>query len=317
MNLGRALGWGVARAAYPGIIVTSLLLAEALLTRGVSGGMTATVAFVAVLLTTLALERATPHEPRWNASPAEARQDLGYLALASVLQPAGKIAGLALATGISLAIAAALGPRDVAGLPVWARALLALALADLGKYAMHRLAHEQPSWWRFHAEHHAPPRMYSLNATRLHPVNLLWNVALDAAVPALFGLDVHATTLVAVLRGSVSILQHANVRLALGPLSWIFSTPELHQWHHADTLADASSNYGSTFIVWDVLFGTRRIPRHRRAPAALGLANDAPHPAGLRHQLFWPWCEKRAATCRSLRGWKDMRDRSRVAAESP
>jgi sterol desaturase/sphingolipid hydroxylase (fatty acid hydroxylase superfamily) len=306
MKLRRALGGVVARAAYPGIVVSSLVLAAVLLAHGVSVGATASIAFIAVLLVTAALERVSPHERAWNPPLAEVRQDVGYLALAAVLQLVGKLAGLALAAGVSLAIVAALGPRSAGDVPLWVRLVLAVALADFGKYGLHRLAHERLWWWRFHAEHHAPPRMYSLNATRLHPVNLLWNVALDAAAPVLLGLDAHTIVLVAVFRGTVSVLQHANVRLVLGPLSWILSTPELHQWHHSKALGEANANYGSTLILWDVLFGTRKLPRDRRAPVALGLADGAPHPVGLRHQLVWPWCAKRASTCRSLRGWKDI-----------
>lgn len=317
MKLRGALGWVVARAAYPGIVVSSLVLAHALLARGLSAGATATIAFVAVLLATAALERVSPHQRAWHPSLAGARQDLGYLALASVLQSAAKLAGLALATGLSLAIVAAVGPRDGGDVPRWARVVLALALADLGKYWLHRLAHERPWWWRFHAEHHAPPRMYSLNATRLHPVNLMWNLTLDAAAPALLGLDARTTVLLAVFRGSISVLQHANVRLVLGPLSWIFSTPELHQWHHSTEIGEANANYGSTFIVWDVLFGTRQLPRDRRAPRAIGLAGGEPHPAAFRHQLVWPWCAARASTCRSLRGFRDIGSDRDVAVETP
>lgn len=305
MRLRRALEWGVARATYPAMVVSSLLIATALMRHGVSAGLTTSIAFVAVMLATAVLERIRPHERVWNARLPEVQQDVVYLVLASVLQSAGKLAGTLLAAGVSLVLLELLGARTwLAAVPLWGRVGLALLLADLAKYALHRLAHERPWWWRFHAEHHAPTRMYSLNATRLHPVNLLWNVALDAAAPVLLGLDGRAVVLVAVLRGTISVLQHANVRLVLGPLDWIFSTPALHQWHHSAALGEANSNYGSTFIVWDVLFGTRRLPCARRAPVALGLADGAPHPRDLRHQLVWPWCAARASSCRSLRGWR-------------
>lgn len=299
MKVKTGLEWVIARAAYPGVLVGSLLLADVLLALELPGVLTSTLAFIGVLLVTLGLERALPHVASWNAPRAEARQDLAYVLLAAALQPLGKLAGLALASAASLAIVALLGPRELAGLPMAARALIAFALADLGKYALHRLAHERPGWWRFHAEHHAPRRMYALNATRLHPVNLLWNLGLDAAAPALLGLDLHTATLLAVLRGTVALLQHANVRLALGPLSWIFSTPEVHQWHHSAELAEANSNYGSTLIVWDVLFGTRRLPRDRPVPVALGIADGSVRPAALRDQIVWPFCEGRPS-CRWL-----------------
>ena len=314
MGLRGALEWLVARATYPAIVVSSLLLATELMRHGATAGMTTSIVFVVVLLATAVLERIRPHEPVWNARLPELRQDAAYLVLASVLQSAGKFVGQLLAVGVSLVVLELLGGRTwLVGVPLWARVGVALLLSDLAKYALHRLAHERPWWWRFHAEHHAPTRMYSLNATRLHPVNLLWNVALDAAAPVLLGLDARAVVLVAVFRGTISVLQHANVRLVLGPLDWIFSTPALHQWHHSAALGEANSNYGSTFILWDVLFGTRHLPCARRAPVALGLADGAPHPLGLRHQLVWPWCASRASSCRSLRGWQPTADGGDVA----
>jgi sterol desaturase/sphingolipid hydroxylase (fatty acid hydroxylase superfamily) len=315
MRLRGALEWVVARATYPAIVVSSLLFAQALMRHGIAAGLATSIAFVAVMLATAVLERIRPHERAWNAPLSDARQDLAYLALASVLQSAGKLVGQLLAAGVSLVLLEAFGARTgLVSVPLWARVALALLLADLGKYALHRLAHERPWWWRFHAEHHAPARMYSLNATRLHPVNLLWNVALDAAAPVLLGLDARAVVLVAVLRGTISVLQHANVRLVLGPLNWIFSTPALHQWHHSAALGEANSNYGSTLIVWDLLFGTRQLPSERRAPVALGLADGAPHPRDLSHQLVSPWCASRASSCRSLRGWRPAAGAGREAA---
>lgn len=299
---------GVAVATYPGMIVASLLLARALDARGVPVTVNVTVTFLAVLLAVAVLERVSPHVPTWRPSATEARQDLAYLGLAAVLQGGGRLLGLAAAAVVALGVVTLAGGSRVptADLPLSLRIVGALVVADLGKYALHRLAHEHPAWWRFHAEHHAPRTMHVWNATRLHPVNLWWNVGLDAFGPALFGLDPRTALFLAVFRGTVAVLQHANVRLALGPLDWIFSTPRLHQWHHSATLAEANANYGSTFIVWDVLFGTRLAPADRAAPEALGLADGAPHPAALSHQLVWPWCGRRAATCRTVRGWTPL-----------
>jgi sterol desaturase/sphingolipid hydroxylase (fatty acid hydroxylase superfamily) len=250
-----------------------------------------------VLVVTSALERWFPHDRGWNPPLGELRQDAAYLAIAAVLQPVARLAAHAGAVVIALALADHAPVRPwLSGVSPWARAALALGLADLGKYALHRLAHEHAWLWRFHAEHHAPARMHALNGVRLHPVNLLWNLALDAAAPLALGLDGHAIVIIAVVRGTVAVLQHANVALRLGPLSWVLSTPDLHEFHHSADVGQASSNFGSTLIVWDVLFGTRRLPPGR--PARLGLAGDAVQPRRLWNQLVWPWCGSRAETCR-------------------
>jgi sterol desaturase/sphingolipid hydroxylase (fatty acid hydroxylase superfamily) len=305
MSLSRPLSWLVARAAYPGLLLASVLAADAALARGVPGLLVSSISFVAVLLAVAALEHILPFDPASNPDLQEAREDALYLALASVLQPLGKLGGRALATAVTLALSSALAaPSWPPGWSPWGKVVAALLTADLAKYWVHRLAHERPWWWRFHAEHHAPARLYSLNGIRLHPINLLWNLALDTAPALVFGLDPRSIVLVAVLRGAVAALQHANVDLRLGPLRWVFSTPDLHRWHHSAELREASANYGSTLLLWDILFGTLFLSGERRAPASLGLAGGAPQPRGLRHELLWPWCASRADRCPQVRGWK-------------
>jgi sterol desaturase/sphingolipid hydroxylase (fatty acid hydroxylase superfamily) len=300
MRIGCVLSAIVARVAYPGVVLASAALAHALFVRAIPAGLAVSAAFLAALLLVHGLERRLPLEPRWNPPAAELRQDASYLGLAALLQPAGRLIGHAGVTVLALAGGELLGVRDPA-LPAWSSIALAVLLADLGKYALHRLAHAWGWLFRFHAEHHSPGRMHAFNGVRLHPVNLLWNLALDAALPLAFGLEPYAIVMIASVRGAVSVLQHANVRLHVGPLRWLLSTPDLHQWHHARDLGQAHANYGSMLIVWDVIFGTRRLPPGR--PQALGLADDDVRPASLFHQLVWPWCATKATTCRALRGW--------------
>jgi len=284
----RIISWVVARAAYPGIVVSSLVFASRLLDRGVAVGLVVTSAFVLALGLTALLEQIQPFDRDTRATWLDA----AYLGLASVVQTFGRLLGQAFATVLGVLLVSHFGPRPWPhGWPLWTQIALAVTLADLGKYWIHRVAHERAWLWRFHAEHHAPAQMYSLNGVRLHPVNLLWNVGLDAGVPLALGLDGRAVILAAVFRGTISVLQHANAELSLGPLNWIFSTPQLHRWHHSAVLREANANYGSTFIVWDVLFGTRLLPSGR--PAALGLADGTRHPRHLWKQLAWPWCAQR------------------------
>lgn len=298
MRALRRLAVIAAGLGYPSIVAGALALASALLASDTPPAVTTTLAFVATLAVTFALERRWPHDSTWAPSASEARQDLAYLGLAALLSPVARVAAELLASIATVVLAGWLAPSAPhVAWPTWVRVLVALALADLGKYALHRLAHETTWLWPYHAEHHAPTRLHALNGVRLHPVNLLWNLVLDAAAPLLLGLDAHSAALLATFRGAVSILQHANVALRPGLLSWVLSTPDLHRWHHATDLRDANANYGSTLIVWDVLFGTRRLPSPA-GPTTLGLADPGPvaHPTGLLRQLVWPVCATRT-TC--------------------
>lgn len=298
MNLPGKLREIIACAVYPVLLATSLVLASQLLGARLPPGLVTTGVYLATLLVVAALEQVLPHERDWGPRGRDVVQDVAYLGAAAVMQSLARALVHLLAVFAALALVDRLEPQPWArGWPAWAGAALALAASDLGKYGLHRLAHEHPWLWRFHAEHHAPTKMYALNGARLHPVNHLWNMTLDVAIPLALGLGGPAIVLAAVFRGTVSVLQHANVEMHTGLLDTILSTPAMHQWHHSSDLEEAHANYGSTFIVWDALFATRRRPARGRAPLALGLAGGEHHPRALADQLVWPWCERGERRC--------------------
>jgi len=292
---------------YPLVVLVAVAASWAMLEAGVAPELASTAAYVLTLVTVAALERLAPYRAAWTPrSFAAARQDLGYLGLAALVKPIAAVLGRGLVVGL----AATLTPLVAAGpsfgalrLPMWARVVLALAATDLVKYTFHRASHASGWLFRFHEEHHAPEEVHVLNATRLHPVNTLWNLVPDVAFPVAFGVDADAIVLVAAFQGAVSVLQHANVALVTGPLDALLSTPSVHRFHHARDAAFGHANYGSTFLLWDLLFGTRRVPADLGGDIDVGLEPKPELPARPRRlleQLVWPFCADRA-TCRFVR----------------
>jgi sterol desaturase/sphingolipid hydroxylase (fatty acid hydroxylase superfamily) len=171
-------------------------------------------------------------------------------------------------------------------LPLWAQAAIALSVGDLGIYGVHRLAHEVPWLWRFHAVHHSAEEMDWLVAVRFHPVDLLC-VRLASLGP-LVALNVTpaALAIVVMVLGWQSWLAHANVRVPYGPLRWVLVSPEFHHWHHSADRKAHNRNYASLFACWDVMFGTVHLPSERE-PSHYGA--EEPVPTGWVDRFFHPF----------------------------
>nr|WP_233170708.1 sterol desaturase family protein [Herbaspirillum sp. ASV7] len=205
-------------------------------------------------------------------------QDLGFYFLSS-LTPA-------LVMGFPLAMIAELGrallPAGLlqasASLPLLPRLSLAFVVGEVGFYWGHRLSHEIPWLWRFHAVHHRPQQMYYLVNTRAHPVDLVLTRLFGLTPLYLFGLAGPgaagmATPVAVILIGTVwGFFIHSNVRFRFRPLEWVLATPVFHHWHHS-RVDHINRNYASTFPLLDRLFGTYYLPQ--AWPADYGVAEDA------------------------------------------
>ncbi len=236
------------------------------------------------------LERRFPYREQWNVSQGDVRTDVAYLALVG---PASALLGgsfaLALAQGLHHVLPDALR-ADLwpARWPAVGQVLLACLLAELGHYAVHRLGHELPLLWRLHAIHHSARRLYWLNATRFHPLDLMLLACLQALPLEVLGIPPGIYLAYFVVSSCYGQLQHCNLDVDTRSYSWILATPELHRWHHSRHPHEGNSNYGAILIVWDVLFGTRFWPG---APITepVGIGDLPGFPEGLGDQLTAPF----------------------------
>src|SRR5665811_678375 len=55
----------------------------------------------------------------------------------------------------------------------------------------------------------------------------------------------------------------ANLNWALGPFKYVLATPIFHRWHHTSLEEGGNTNFAGTFPIWDILFGTFRMPENR------------------------------------------------------
>ena len=244
-----------------------------------------------VLLTVifLPLERLCALRPQKVFRKAIAA-DLGYYFLSSLLPSALLAAPLSLVALGAHSLLPEGVQAAIAGAPLWARAAAGLIVGEVGFYWGHRLSHEIPVLWRFHAIHHSAEHMDFIVNTRAHPVDLVLT-RLAGLVP-LYALGLGSTSsasggvvpaLVAVVATAWGFFIHSNVRWRLGPLEWLVATPAFHHWHHTRT-GPIDRNYASLLPWLDRVFRTHHLPREW--PDEYGI--EAEMPASLAGQLIHP-----------------------------
>ena len=172
--------------------------------------------------------------------------------------------------------------------PSWSSWLVLLVLGDLCYYWFHRLSHENGLVWRVHAAHHSAPRLYWLNATRFHPLDLFALITCQTAPLILLGAGPPTLLAYGLFTGAYGQLQHCNVAVRTGPLRFLFATPEIHRWHHSTDPREGNNNYGAVLSTWDLLFGTFFYPGDRAFTGPVGLHDLPNFPRGYLGQLLSP-----------------------------
>ena len=174
----------------------------------------------------------------------------------------------------------------MASQPVWLQFIEIMVLTDLVQYWVHRIFHQVPFLWRFHAVHHSAKTMDWMAGSRMHLVEIValrgFTVipmyALGYAEPAL-----KAYILYVFLH---STFIHANVRFDFGFLKHVIATPQFHHWHHGIEQEAIDVNFAVHFPLLDRLFGTHHLPG-KAWPTGYGVGGH-PVPDGYWRQLAYP-----------------------------
>ena len=120
-------------------------------------------------------------------------------------------------------------------------------------YWWHRLRHQKGFWRVFHQVHHSPSRIEVLTSFYKHPVEILTNSILSAAIVFPFlGCSLLGTFWYNFFAATGEYFYHANFRSPEW-LRYLIQTPELHSIHHQ--LDVHNYNY-SDLPIWDRIFGT-------------------------------------------------------------
>lgn len=168
--------------------------------------------------------------------------------------------------------------------------IIAALISELGQYWLHRLGHV--SWlWRFHSAHHSSSRMNWLTGFRAHPFNMLYHHFSGVFILMLIGTSELVILTYIALMSVNNVFQHANIKFKHGFLNYIFSTNDLHRWHHSEIKHEANANYGAFIIIWDIVFSSY-FNKRNEDPENYGLFLNKNYPVNsywkqLIAPLFW------------------------------
>ena len=257
--------WG----GYPGMVACGLGLAVGLHHLGLPAGLIAGTVTAMGVVVLLLLQRRLGMS---KLGPGDLGTDLLHLGLSN-----GLVTGLMQATLTGGVVALSFRLSTALGAGLWPQAwplplqvLLAMVIGELAFTTMHRLAHHLRVLWPIHAVHHSSTTLYVLSAARTHPLNAALSYATQLFPALLLGAHGEVLLYLGVLTSVLGLLQHTDLGLRSGWLSFVLATPEVHRIHHSVDPVQGMHNFGSSLVIWDHVYGTYMAPGER--PEAVGIA---------------------------------------------
>jgi sterol desaturase/sphingolipid hydroxylase (fatty acid hydroxylase superfamily) len=122
-------------------------------------------------------------------------------------------------------------------------------------YWWHRFRHTRLLWYIFHQVHHSPSRIEVATSFYKHPIEILSDSILTAAVLYPFlGCSMMGVFWNNFFAAIAEYFYHANIKTP-GWIRYFIQTPELHSIHHQ---YDVHFFNFSDLPIWDRMFGTYR-----------------------------------------------------------
>jgi sterol desaturase/sphingolipid hydroxylase (fatty acid hydroxylase superfamily) len=168
---------------------------------------------------------------------------------------------------------------------ITAQVLFFLITHDFYIYWFHRFQHANRFFWRTHEAHHSGKEIDFLQGSRSHVVEIIINQTIEFLPIMVLGAAPEVLPIKALLDAMFGMFIHANINVKMGKWKYIFNSPELHLWHHANYQEVFHANFSTKFALWDYLFGTVYFPNHKpeNSPKNWGLYYDYPKDYFLQH----------------------------------
>jgi sterol desaturase/sphingolipid hydroxylase (fatty acid hydroxylase superfamily) len=244
---------------YPLFFAFALAAYFALLAHDVSPLVAAYAPVTVVGVAIVLLELNFPERSSWRPTRSDVVADGAFLALVMIAVPRllTVLAVLVLAGYLHGSAMSNWWPHHW---PLLAQIVAMVLAVDLMRYWLHRACHRFDALWRLHEVHHSPDVLYVLNVGRFHPFEKVLHFTFDTVPFLLLGVAPEVLAGYFLLYSVNGLFQHSNLRLRYGWLNYIVGSAETHRWHHARDPKTASCNFSNTTIVWDLAFGTWRLP---------------------------------------------------------
>ncbi len=243
------------------------------------------VLFVGFLF--IPLERFFPHRADQTVFRPEWQEDMFYYLVSSMMVQILTFLTMAPSNFVT-------GTFDLSGLQIWVGALpfvvqviIIMVLTDLVQYWFHRMFHQIPWLWKFHAVHHSAKSMDWLASARMHFIEIALLRGITALPMFTLGFDPAAIQVYILIVYFYSSFVHANLRWNFKAVEKFLVTPRFHHWHHGKEKEAIDVNFAIHFPLYDRLFGTHHMP-NGRWPEAYGVGGD-PVPNGYWRQFLYPF----------------------------
>ncbi len=148
-------------------------------------------------------------------------------------------------------------------IPIILQIIAALLLAEFFIWFNHFIRHKIPALWFFHAVHHSQKELNLFTDDRAHIVDLVVGQLLTFIPFFIFDVsNLYVVAVIAIYKPIHNRFIHANLKINLGWLGLVFTSPQFHRVHHSVEPEHADKNFGVYFSIYDYLFGTAWLDHH-------------------------------------------------------
>lgn len=182
-----------------------------------------------------------------------------------------------------------LGRAHLIEWPLWAQGIVAFFVVDFVKWCVHVTLHRVSFLWYFHRVHHSIVEMDWIGNMRFHWLEIVFYDGVLYLPLLLFGMDWRLLLVMALFSTVMGHFNHANLRVSLGPLKYLFNHPGMHIWHHDYELRYRfGCNFGINLSLWDWIFRTAYLPPGHGQPEKLGFPGIGSFPKSFLGQQLIP-----------------------------